>query len=443
MEKIFEEIKKLNKDVCLIVLSGIMGGSKSTNALKLKNILTNCEIINPDALREEYARKIPGNENKYETQMMDVIFNFENKVWGTAFARTKYHLNNGTSVIFDATLLTPKQRKNVIKIGKESNVKIISLYIDCPLDLALEHNLIRSTTAIAQDENGEPICGRYVPSHVIEEKYKTQILSQYSEGFDHIFIHHMELRELDNFTKDLGQHIINELKNSNELLLDIKQTKNNNLLEKVFPSLVGCWNFDQKNKHHNLLLHEHMIECARRLQNESSELFVAGLLHDIGKFHTQQQFGRLKTSDENFKENEKVIVNEAHTPKFVTITKLSFKGDQVKQLWEKENIDIDENNHYYNHEIIGALLARREVKELGFSDHFADKIYNYILNHMNFPSNELTEKQARTLIEKYDKDELITMMKFKFADKNASINDEYIKKIYPKNCELIEGLLNG
>ena len=88
-------------------------------------------------------------------------------------------------------------------------------------------------------------------------------------------------------------------------------------------------------------------------------------------------------------------------------------------------------------------MARREVKELGFSDHFADKIYNYILNHMNFPSNELTEKQARTLIEKYDKDELITMMKFKFADKNASINDEYIKKIYPKNCELIEGLLNG
>ena len=441
MEKIFEEIKKLNKDVCLIALSGIMGGSKSTNTLKLKNILGNCEIVNPDALREEYARKIPGNENKHETQMMDVIFNFENKVWGTAFARTKHHLNNGTSVIFDATLLTPKQRKNVIKIGKETNVKIISLYIDCPLDLALEQNLIRSTTVIANDENGEAIYGRYVPSHIIEEKYKTQILSQYNEGFDHIFIHHIGLREISLYSKNENKNIIEKLKLSKNLFNDIEKLKNDEILENIFPSLMGCWGIDQSNKHHHLLLHEHMIECAKNLQNESLELFVSGLLHDIGKFHTKQNFGKILIGDENFKEKEKVIVADAHTPKFVTITKISRKDEKISQLWLKTEIEIDKNSHYYNHEMIGALLARREIIELGFGEDFANKVYNYILNHMNFPYNELTESKAQDLINKYEKDELIAMMKFKFADKSASINDEYINNIYPKNVILIKKLL--
>ena len=134
-------------------------------------------------------------------------------------------------------------------------------------------------------------------------------------------------------------------------------------------------------------------------------------------------------------------VTDAHTPKFITITKLSYKGDRISKLWLKTDIEVDENCHYYNHEFIGALLARREVKELGFDEEFANKVYNYILNHMNFPYNELSEKQANELIKKYSKDELIAMMKFKFADKSASINDEYINNIYPKNKELIETLL--
>ena len=92
-QEIFEEIKKLNNEVCLIAISGIMGSSKSTTSYQIKNILTNCEIVSTDALREEFARKIPGNENKVETQMMDIIFNFENQVWGTAFRRTKDLLN--------------------------------------------------------------------------------------------------------------------------------------------------------------------------------------------------------------------------------------------------------------------------------------------------------------------------------------------------------------
>ena len=442
MDKIFKKIKQINnKNVCLIAISGIMGGSKSTTAGQLKNILSNCEIVSTDALREKFARQVPGNENKYETQMTDVLFNFENKVWGTAFGCTRNYLKNGISVIFDATLLTPKQRKNVIQIGKEENVKIISLYIDCPLDLALERNLIRSTTVIATDVNGESVYGRYVPSHVIEDKYRTQILSQYNEGFDHIFIHHIGLKELDEADQYFARHIIDGFKTSANLLQDIKFIKEGGHLDKVLPSLVGCWGFDQQNKHHHLLLHEHMIECARHLQNESLELFVAGLLHDIGKFHTKQKFGKLKVADEDFKEKEKVIVTDAHTPKFITITKLSYKGDRISKLWLKTDIEVDENCHYYNHEFIGALLARREVKELGFDEEFANKVYNYILNHMNFPYNELSEKQANELIKKYSKDELIAMMKFKFADKSASINDEYINNIYPKNKELIETLL--
>ena len=442
MNKIFEEIKKINSEhVCLIAISGIMGGSKSTTAGQLKNILPNCEIVSTDALREKYARQIPGNENKYETQMTDVLFNFENKVWGTAFGCTRSYLKKGTSVIFDATLLTPKQRKNVIQIGKETNTKVISLYIDCPLDLALERNLIRSTTVIATDESGELVYGRYVPSNVIEDKYKTQILSQYNEGFDRIFIYHIGLRESDEADQYFARHVVNGFKTSTNLLQDVKFVRDGGYLDKIFPSLMGCWGFDQQNKHHHLLLHEHMIECARHLQDESLELFIAGLLHDIGKFHTKQKFGKLKVGDEDFKEKEKVIVTEAHTPRFVTITKLSYKGDQISKLWLKTDIEVDENCHYYNHEVIGALLARREVRELGFDEDFANRVYNYVLNHMNFPYNELDEKKAEDLIKKYGKDELMAMMKFKFADKSSSINDNYIKNIYPKNRELIERLL--
>ena len=307
----------------------------------------------------------------------------------------------------------------------------------------MERNLIRSTIEVGKDKNGDPIFGRYVPSHVIEEKYKTQILSQYNEGFDHIFIHHIGLRELEEADQYFARHFIEGFKNSTNLLEDIKFIKKSGQLDKVFPSLVGCWGFNQQNKHHHLLLHEHMIECARHLQNESMELFVAGLLHDIGKFHTKQNFGRLKVADENFKENEKVIVTEAHTPKFITITKLSHGGEQVSELYPKKDIEVDDNSHFYNHEVIGALLARREIVELGYDEDFANKVYNYVLNHMNFPYDELNEKKANDLIKKYEKDELLAMMKFKFADKSSSINDEYIENIYPKNKALINRLLRG
>ena len=60
---------------------------------------------------------------------------------------------------------------------------------------------------------------------------------------------------------------------------------------------------------------------------------------------------------------------------------------------------------------------------------------------MNFPYNEMSEKQAQELIKKHTKDELLAMMKFKFADKSASINDEYLTNIYPKNKELVMRLI--
>lgn len=177
-------INKLNTpQQKLILLTGIPCSGKTT----LTKSLTNFTIVSTDSLREKFAREIPGNEGKYASQMEAYLFQNESHVWASAFKTTKEELNQGNSVVFDATLLNPKQRSRVISLAKYNNIEIISIVIDCPLELALQRNKIRATTPVGYN-NSFPIMGIELEEDYIINSFNKMECPQYEEGFTEIYI---------------------------------------------------------------------------------------------------------------------------------------------------------------------------------------------------------------------------------------------------------------
>jgi predicted kinase len=134
----------------IIVLTGLPGSGKSTLAMQR---FSHYQRINLDTLKTR-AR--------------------ESKEISSA-------LENQESIIIDNTNLTIKGRKRYIDIGKAHKVPIRSIYLKCPVEIALEQNRLRTGK-------------EHVPEFVIKMYHKKLEAPTNSEGFDSC-----EVVEVDEF----------------------------------------------------------------------------------------------------------------------------------------------------------------------------------------------------------------------------------------------------
>ena len=424
-----------------IMLGGLAGSGKSTFSCEFEKV--GYKIVCPDKIRFELAKQSPGRESAtLEGEVADIMEQFSVEAWKIAHLRVKEYVQKGESVLFDATNLTVKRRKQILQWGQEVKKPIIAIYLECPLDLALARNITRGTM-IEYNIKGEPVCGRSVPSHVIELKALTQVLPTVREGFSEVYILHVH-DEI--WVMNEGKQMLCDLQQSSDILATLTEWKENNYFTMLLPGFGDCWGVSQDNKHHTLPLHLHMIEAAKYLQKESFSLFIAGLLHDVGKFITKHKYGKIMEATSIFKQGEKVeikFVEGAGSKKYYIAKKLDWTGDRSESVLIK-NVELDENAHFFNHEVIGAVIARRELSYLGFEDEILDEVYDYILFHMDLPFQRISsEKTLNNLIDRVGEKNILAIIKLREADKTASGNsDDYFEQIHQPTTEVIFNILS-
>ena len=137
----------------LYVMVGIPGSGKSTIAKTLDGVL-----ISTDAIREE----LYGDENIQGNGRM---------VFSIAYVRMQEALERGENVIFDATNVSRKARKSIIKATP--NAEHIAVFVNTPFETCRERNLSRERT---------------VPEEVLDRMYKNLTTPSKDEGFSEIMV---------------------------------------------------------------------------------------------------------------------------------------------------------------------------------------------------------------------------------------------------------------
>jgi predicted kinase len=144
----------------LYMLVGIPCSGKSYYAeihFKPKNI----KIVSTDEIRIEIT----------ETRKFNLQGN--NEIFEIAFSRIKEELINQRDVVFDATNTNKKYRKNIIKLAKLCNSRIVAVVMKTPLDICIKRNRERS-----EDSK--------IPEEKMYYFNKANLNLDYSEGFDEI-----------------------------------------------------------------------------------------------------------------------------------------------------------------------------------------------------------------------------------------------------------------
>ena len=122
---------------------GIPGSGKSTYLKKIK-----LEIVSRDAIRFAIL-------DKYHT---DDYFSHEDEVWTEFVNAIVEALNDGKSVVADATHLSKGSRRKLLNAvmprlkNRKDRPIVLGLYFDVPLDICLERNAQRTGRAFVPEE---------------------------------------------------------------------------------------------------------------------------------------------------------------------------------------------------------------------------------------------------------------------------------------------------
>lgn len=206
-----------------IMLVGIPGCGKSTLTEKLAS--EGYAIHSSDAIRVE--------KNMHDPKQSFLIFEIMHK-------RIKADMEAGKDIVYDATNLSRKNRKNYLdSIKKYTNYKKICYLFVVPVDVCQERNSHREGYA-------------KVPDYVYDRMLRAFEVPMMSEGWDEIV----------------------PILYDGEVHLDF-----GNLDE-----------FSQNNRHHSLTLGEHMKAAAKYLEDKNAPQLLIDLarVHDIGKFYTKK-----------------------------------------------------------------------------------------------------------------------------------------------------------
>src|SRR5574344_806429 len=315
-------------------------------------------------------------------------------------------------IVFDATHFTVKQRRNELNLMKK-NMPVYCVYIDVPAEVAYNGVQKRMNTVVGEYE-GKKVYGRSVPKNIIESMEQKTVLPSVSEGFDKVFIFNPSIK-IDSELKTKAVSLYNK----HNLFEVIKQMEMNDrdIINKMFPSLYLCKNFNQENHHHMYTLDKHMIKAAELSNRQSMAYFFSALLHDVGKYDTKGFYANVLKDIDDLKANRKVKIEQDDG--LVCICSNLYSNKIYNIL--SSNIKKDNEAHYYNHEKISALKGRRDMLRLGFTEQFANKVYNYILYHMYMPFNQvLSQKQIEVLASKFTYEEIMNLIDFRYCDEASA-----------------------
>ena len=101
---------------------GLQGSGKSTIAEELKDGLENCEIVSSDQIRKEYNHQITND-----------------KVFKIYYERARKFLEEGKSVILDATNITMKSRRQVFEQLKGIDCTKCCYIVNTPYEQCLKN----------------------------------------------------------------------------------------------------------------------------------------------------------------------------------------------------------------------------------------------------------------------------------------------------------------
>ena len=140
-------------------MTGIPCAGKTT---LIKTAFPNIKVISPD----NYIPYTP--EQPWS-------FKLAREAWKKAEAEFN-NLLDKEDIIFDATLTSPKNRKRYINLGKKAGVKVVAIFCNIDISIALKRNADRNTF-------------RKVPNFVIEDMSKRLVAPTIEEGFDKILVY--------------------------------------------------------------------------------------------------------------------------------------------------------------------------------------------------------------------------------------------------------------
>lgn len=216
----------------LIMMIGLPGSGKSTYG---EEIEIDCAvekhkpiIHSSDALRAE----LYGNAS---------IQGDNNALFQELHKRIKEDLRNGKDVIYDATNIKKKLRRQFLTEMKSVSCCPIAICMMTPFEVCCSNNLQRD---------------RQVPYEAIKRMYMNWQPPEYREGFDdilYVFSCHSSEYTIQSFFEKANK-------------------------------------FDQENKHHALSLGEHCTKAATYIQETDPDdfyLLLAALMHDNGKIFTK------------------------------------------------------------------------------------------------------------------------------------------------------------
>lgn len=212
-----------------VMLVGPSGCGKSTWAKSYtKNYNHQYVIFSSDAIRGE----LWSDENDQQNPA---------KIFEILHQRIRKALQQGNNVIYDATNLNAKRRKNYLKQLKQQmaadgiEVKFIALVMVTSFEDCLRNNEKRV---------------RHVPVSVIEKHFKTICLPWYDEGWD-----------------DIGYYLNSQIIPWGDVLKMIDIPHNN--------------------EHHQYDVLEHSLKVAAAMGKPFSKYWKIGALHDFGKPFTK------------------------------------------------------------------------------------------------------------------------------------------------------------
>lgn len=144
----------------------------------------------------------------------------------------------------------------------------------------------------------------------------------------------------------------------------------NKLLQYIIPELERGVGVDQ-NRHHIYTVFKHSVLSLKFCPSRDWRVKFASLLHDIAK---------------------------PQTKKFI-------KGDAT----------------FYNHDMVGAKIARKIMRRLNFSSEDTEKVVNLVRNHMFYYNvDEVTAASVRRLIRKVGRENLKDLIDVRVADRLGS-----------------------
>lgn len=238
----------------LIVTVGIPGSGKTSWVKDYieENKDKNIEVISSDEIRKELLNDIKNQSKNKE------VFDVMKK-------RTKESLSNGHITIYEATNISSKRRRALLKEMKKYYSKAICLFkyknlIDCIVD-----NDTRN---------------KRVPDEVIERMYKNIEIPHKCEGFDEIIIDY-----------DIGRKLYINNRRKIGLGMDKERFTECDSYKEYIDLLIelglsSCVEMSQDSKWHNLSLSKHMYFCYKKIKEVDKldkNLLIASMLHDISK----------------------------------------------------------------------------------------------------------------------------------------------------------------